>query len=375
MIELHWGLPSFVDGDSRALAPDPTIGDWRSANFDYLTQITRAVDQLGFDGMLLPTGTNCEDAWILASALISHTKRLKFLVAIRPGLMSPTLAAQMIATFQRLSDNRLMLNVVSGSSDVEQRRFGDFYDKATRYERTSEFLDILFHASTAEPYDYKGTHYQVEQATTHTPPAVFPKVYFGGSSEPAEPVAAKQVDVWLTQGEPPATVRQRVTRMKSLAAAQGRQLRVGVSVVVITRDRANDAWSVANRNLENVSAEKLKELRQVLARNDSEAQRRTNVLRDESGDLVVSPNLWSGVGLFRGGAGTALVGSHSEVAERLMEYHDCGVDEFILHGYPHLEEAYWIGEGVMPILRREGVLRELPPIAEPTFRRTAAAVL
>jgi alkanesulfonate monooxygenase len=375
MMKLHWSLPSFTDGDCRHLAPDPDRDDYRPATFGYLTEVARAADLVGFDAMLLPTGSTCEDAWVLAAALIPLTERLKFLVAVRPGIMSPTLAAQMVATFQRVSGDRLALNIVSGSADVEQRRYGDFLDKAERYERTAEFVEVLRRACGEEPFDFSGEHITVEGATTHTPPAVFPDLYFGGSSKTAEPVAATQTDCWLTHADKPDVVRERVERMKGLAAEAGRSLRIGISVVIVTRDYAEDAWAAIDHALSRVSPDKLEEIQSIVRLNDSENHSQMAALRDQNADLVVSPNLWAGVGLLRGGAGTALVGSHQEVADRLAEYHALGVDEFILHGYPHLEEAYSIGYGVMPILRREGLLAELPPVAAPAFRRNAAGVL
>ena len=156
--------------------------------------------------MLTPTGTWCEDAWLTTAALISQTQRLKFLVAFRPGLISPTLAAQMAATYQRLSRGRLLLNVVTGGEAAEQRRFGDHLAHDERYARTGEFLDIVRGAWSGTPYDFAGAHYQVEGATVLSPPEPVPPVYFGGSSPAAGPVAARYADVYLTWGEPPEAV-------------------------------------------------------------------------------------------------------------------------------------------------------------------------
>src|SRR6202050_324071 len=114
----------------------------RPPSLEYLGQIARSAEQLGFEAVLTPTGTWCEDAWLVTAALISQTERLKFLVAFRPGLVSPTLAAQMAATSQRLSRGRLLLNVVIGGEPHEQRAYGDFLDKDDRYARADEFLTI-----------------------------------------------------------------------------------------------------------------------------------------------------------------------------------------------------------------------------------------
>lgn len=356
-IELHWFLPT--GGDSRDVAPAGRNGHRRAPELPYLAQVARAADDLGFTGALTPTGTECEDPWIQTAALLAHTRRLKFIVAFRPGLMSPTLAAQMAATYQRASGGRLLLNVVTGGQDAEQRRFGDRLGKDERYARTDEFLTIMRGAWTAQPFDFAGDHYTVEQATTLAPPEPPPTIYFGGASPAAERVAARHADVYLTWGEPPSMVAERVTRMRELAAAAGRTLRFGIRLHVIARERAQDAWAETNRLVSVMDAAAVRSVQRALGTIESTGQRRMMALHGgRSDDLEIAPNLWAGVGLLRGGAGTALVGSHDEVAERVAEYHELGFDEFILSGHPHLEEAYRVGEGLLPALGRAGLLAD-----------------
>ena len=194
-------------------------------------------------------------------------------------------------------------------------------------------------------------------------PEPIPQLYFGGASGAAEVVAAQHVDVYLAWGEPPAMVAPRLARMRELAAEQGRTLRFGIRLHVITRDRAagrlgrDRALPRRSSTLPSSTAAQA-----ALAKSASVGQQRMVSLHGGSrDDLVIAPNLWAGIGLVRGGAGTALVGSHEEVADRIEEYHQLGFDEFILSGHPHLEEAYWFGEGVMPILRRRGVLAPVEP--------------
>ena len=353
-LKLHWFLPTTVD--SRTVIPFGADGHGRAPTIDYLAQIARAADQLGYEGVLTPTGTWCEDAWLVTAALLRETQRLKFLVAFRPGALSPTLAAQKAATYQRISGGRLLLNIVTGGDSSEQRRFGDWLDHDERYDRTDEFLTVLRGAWGDEPFDFKGRYYDVEGATT-TKPITAPPLYFGGASEAAERVAARHVDVYLTWGEPPAMVASRLATMRELAAEHGRTLRFGIRLHVITRDRANDAWAETERFLETLDPTVVQAAQEAFARSESVGQQRMVSLHGGSADdLVVSPNLWAGYGLVRGGAGTTLVGSHEEVADRIEEYHSLGFDEFVLSGHPHLEEAYWFGEGVMPILRRRGLL-------------------
>jgi alkanesulfonate monooxygenase len=374
----HWFLPT--SGDGRGIIGRghsiPLVGGSAAASayatgarsatrppdIDYLGQIARSAEQLGFTGVLTPTGTWCEDAWLTTAALIGQTKRLKFLVAFRPGFVAPTLAAQMAATYQRLSGGRLLLNIVTGGEEAEQRRFGDFLSHDDRYARTGEFLNIVRGAWSGTPYDFEGQHYKVEGATVMRPPEPVPTVYFGGSSPAAGPVAAKYVDVYLTWGEPPEAVARKIAWMRELAGQAGRTLRFGIRLHTISRDSAKEAWAEANRMLEELSPEEIANSQQALARSSSVGQASMRGLHEayrggsgKAADLEIYPNLWAGVGLVRGGAGTALVGSHAEVADRIEEFAALGIEEFIMSGYPHLEEAYWFGEGVLPELRRRGV--------------------
>ena len=362
-LTLHWYLPTSGDGRTLATADSPLLerldrdSPGRAPTVDYLAQIARSAEQVGFDAALIPTGTWCADAWIVAAALSQVTERLRFLVAFRPGQIAPTLAAQQAATFQRVSGGRLLLNIVTGGEEVEQRRYGDFLDKDERYARTDEFLEIVRGAWTGEPFTYSGKHLSVEGALVVDPPPP-PGIYFGGSSAAALPVAARHSDVYLTWGEPPAQAAEKIERVRELADAAGREIRFGIRMHVVARDTAAEAWAAADRLLDGLGDAEIEAAQQLLRQSGSEGQRRMLALhggrRDE---LVVYPNVWAGVGLVRGGAGTALVGSHEEVAERIAEYASVGFDEFIFSGYPHLEEVYNVGEGVMPVLRREGLLR------------------
>jgi alkanesulfonate monooxygenase len=351
-IALHWFLPT--SGDSRNVVPGAG-GHGRPASIDYLGQIARAADELGFDAVLTPTGTTCEDAWLITSALSQHTTRLRFLVASRPGITNPTLAAQQAATFQRMTNGRLLINIVTGGDSFEQRRFGDWLSHDERYARTDEFLQILRGAWSGEAFDFDGWHYKIRGATTLTPPDPVPEVFFGGASEVAEDVAARHVDVYLLWGEPPHMAKERIERVREKAESEGRTVRFGMRLHVITRDTEREAWAEASRLLDTMDPALVDAAQQLLKKSESIGQQRMLSLHDGSRkDLEVSPNLWAGIGLVRPGAGTALVGSHEQVAERIFEYHDLGLDEFILSGHPHLEEAYAVGEGVLPRVTKAG---------------------
>jgi len=359
-LTFHWFLPT--QGDSRGIVGGghgvAVDSAWRTRDPEprYLEQVARAAEQLGFEGVLTPTGAWCEDAWLTTASLLRATERLRFLVAFRPGLLSPTLAAQMAATYQRLSGGRLLLNVVTGGESAEQRTHGDFLDKEQRYARTDEFLAIVDRLWRGETVDFTGEHLSVQGAALHRPPEPRPPLYFGGSSPAALRVAAARVDTYLTWGEPPGAVADKIDRVSALAARNGRTLEYGIRLHVISRDTAEEAWAEADRLLAHLDDATVASVQAGLARSESEGQRRMLDLHGgRREDLEIYPNLWAGVGLARGGAGTALVGSHREVADRIEEYHRLGLTEFILSGYPHLEEAYWFGEGVLPILRERGL--------------------
>ena len=373
-VKLHWFLPT--NGDSRS---DLSLGNAvgvrgnriddagsdRAPDIGYIGQIARSAEQLGFDAALTPTSSWCEDAWVMTAALTQVTERFRFLVAFRPGLTSPTLAAQMAATFQRVSGGRLLLNVVTGGDDSEQRRFGDGLSKQARYARAAEFLEIVRRLWHEESVDFAGEHYQLSDAQIVAHP-VWPELYFGGSSEAALEVGAAHSDVYLTWGEPPDAVAEKIGRVRDRAAQLGREPRFGIRLHAITRDTSAEAWAEADRLLAGLTDEQIARSQAVQRASQSEGQRRMTELHGGRADgLEVSPNLWAGVGLVRGGAGTALVGSHEEVCDRIAEYHEIGIDEFILSGYPHLEEAYRVGEGVIPELRRRGLMSSASDVPEP----------
>jgi alkanesulfonate monooxygenase len=366
-LRFHWFLPT-NGGDGRQVVGGghgvEAGASGRPASVPYLGQIARSAEQLGFEAALTPTGAWCEDAWVSTAMLSSVSERLKFLVAFRPGLTAPFLAAQMAGSFQNLSGGRLLLNVVTGGESHEQRMFGDFLDKDGRYERCDEFLTIVRRLWAGETVTYEGRHLSVEDATLTQIPDPLPEIYFGGSSPAAGDVAAKHADVYLTWGEPPEAVAEKVEWIRTLAAEEGRELRFGIRLHTIARDTSAEAWAEADRLLAGIDEEQIAKVQAGLRKSESEGQRRMLELNQGSKDgLEIYPNLWAGVGLVRGGAGTAMVGSHQEVADLVEKYAEVGITEFVLSGYPHLEESYSFGEGVLPELARRGRWEHPAPVA------------
>ncbi|MEH2157046.1 FMNH2-dependent alkanesulfonate monooxygenase [Nostoc sp.] len=352
-MQLLWFIPTH--GDGRYLA---TATGGRAVSFPYLRQIAQAVDDLGYTGALLPTGRSCEDAWIVASTLVSLTRQMRFLVAIRPGLVSPGVAARMAATFDRLSGGRLLINVVTGGDPVELAGDGLHLDHDQRYELTDEFLTVWRAIASGEQANLQGDYLNIQDGKLLFPPVQkpYPPLWFGGSSPIAQNIAAKHIDVYLTWGEPPAQVAEKIASVRRLALSEGRTLKFGIRLHVIVRETESEAWDAANQLIKYVDDEAIAKAQKAYARMDSVGQQRMTQLHHGNREaLEISPNLWAGVGLVRGGAGTALVGDPQTVAARMLEYADLGVESFILSGYPHLEEAYRVAELLFPHLPLENL--------------------
>ena len=350
-MKVFWFIPTH--GDGRYLG---TSEGARAVDAEYMQQIAVAADRLGYEGVLIPTGSSCEDPWVAASSLIPVTRRLKFLVAVRPGLTSPTVAARMSATFDRLSGGRLLINVVAGGDPVELAGDGLFLDHTARYKLTDEFLSIWRRELAGESVDFEGEHLRVKGGRVLYPAVQkpHPPLWFGGSSPAAQDVAADHVDVYLTWGEPPHEVAEKIADMKQRAEARGRKLRFGIRLHVIVRETDEEAWQAANALIKHLDDKTIADAQQIFSRFDSVGQQRMSRLHNgDRSSLEISPNLWAGIGLVRGGAGTALVGSPETVAARMKEYAALGIETFIFSGYPHLEEAYRVADLLFPHLPLE----------------------
>ena len=357
-LDFFWFIPTHGDGSYLGSEQQQ-----RPPEFGYFKEIAQAVDRLGFPGVLLPTGQNCEDSWITATGLATLTERLKFLVALRPGVTLPTFAARQTAALDRLSNGRLLLNVVVGGNPTELAGDGVFLPHDERYAQAHEFLTIWRGLVSGERVNFDGKYYRVENGRLDLlPRQERPPLYFGGSSDAGQDLAADLVDMYLTWGEPPAQVAEKLALARAKAALRGRKLRFGIRLHFIVRETEDEAWRAAESLVSRVDDETVIRAQAAFARMDSEGQRRMAALhaggaKRSRAELEISPNLWAGVGLVRGGAGTALVGDAKTVAARIEEYAALGLDKFILSGYPHLEEAYRFAELVFPLLSRKAQAR------------------
>lgn len=348
-LNFFWFIPTHGDGaylgsETRQRPPE----------FGYFKQIAQAADRLGYQGVLLPTGQSCEDSWITATGLATVTERLKFLVALRPGVITPAFAARQTAALDRLSNGRLLLNVVVGGNPVELAGDGVFVPHDERYAQAAEFLTIWRRLLSGETVTFDGKYYRIEAGRLDFAPVQepHPPLYFGGSSEAGQQLAVDHTDLYLTWGEPLEGVREKIAAVRARAAAKGRSIRFGIRLHFIVRETEEEAWAAADALISRITDEQIERAQARFVKEmDSVGQRRMAALHGGRRDrLMVAPNLWAGVGLVRSGAGTALVGTPQQVAERLREYQEAGIDTVIGSGYPHLEEAYRVAELLFPAL-------------------------
>jgi len=351
-IDFLWFIPTSGDGAYLG-SSDQT----RAPEIGYMTQIAQAADRLGFSGVLLPTGVACEESFVTAAALSQHTEKLKFLVAIRPGTASPAYYARLTTTLDRISNGRVLLNIVVGGSPAELAGDGIFLPHDERYDHANEFFDVWEELLEKGVASIDGKHIKATNARLGFPSYQNPRppLYFGGSSDAGIDFAVGRVDKYLTWGEPPAQVGEKVERVRAAAAKKGREVSFGIRLHFIVRETDEEAWAAADRLISKLDDATIEEAQQRFAKeSDSVGQARMAALHGGRRDrLEVSPNLWAGVGLVRAGAGTALVGSPKTVAARLREYQELGIETVIGSGYPHLEEAYRVAELLFPELGLE----------------------
>ncbi|PZQ48379.1 MAG: alkanesulfonate monooxygenase, FMNH(2)-dependent [Rhodovulum sulfidophilum] len=348
-IDFFWFIPTSGDGTYLG-ASDLS----RAPDYPYLREIAVAVDRLGYSGVLLPTGVGCEESFVMAGALAPVTERLKFLVAVRPGVASPAYYARLASTLDRVSNGRLLLNVVVGGDPAELAGDGVFLPHDERYDHAEEFFTVFEELLAKGESTLEGKYIKAIGARLGFPPVQAPRppLFFGGSSGAGIDFAANRVDKYLTWGEPPAQVAEKIAQVRAAAAAQGREVTFGIRLHFIVRETDEEAWAAADKLISKLSDDVIAAAAERFNRaSDSVGQKRMFALHQGRRDkLEVSPNLWAGIGLVRAGAGTALVGSPETVAARLREYQAAGIDTVIGSGYPHLEESYRVAELLFPAL-------------------------
>jgi len=327
----------------------------------YVRRFAQVHEDSDFDRVLIGTSSGSPEGSQVAAFAAAHTERLSFLVSHRPGFRAPTVAARELATLDHFSQGRAAVHIITGGSDLEQRRDGDFLEKDERYERTDEYLTILRQAWTAsEPFDFTGKHYRLEGYVSPVRPTRHFPLYFGGSSEPAYRVGAKHADVYALWGEPLAETKQQIESIRAAAAAAGRPApQISVSFRPILGATEDLAWQRAQRILEATQTA----VSAAPPRWGSHAQRSVGAQRllaaAEKGDLQ-DRALWTPIAKALGGGGnsTALVGTPETVALALLDYYDIGVRTFLIRGFDPYNDAVDFGRELIPRVREEVQSRE-----------------
>jgi alkanesulfonate monooxygenase len=382
-LEFGWYLPTTGDGKYVGVKPQ------RPATPDYLISVAQAAERAGFTFLLIPTGGACLDAWLVGSMIAAHTQTLKPLVAMRPGLIAPVLAARMAGTLDVLSNGRALINVVTGGTPPDLEAMGDplAYDHDARYERTLEFLQIVkqvwiqssggqgdrFLSATenyqgVEKVSFSGTYYEIKNGASFPAPVQkpHPPIYFGGSSPAGKRTAAQTADVYLMWPEPVQWIKEQIAEMeqirRELKQEKGidRELRYGLRAQVLVRETEEEAWQEAWEIISRVDEKAIEQASFRFDHTDATGQKRQVQLRDLSRDnrYVIGPNLWAGLSIVRGGGAMMLVGTPEQVADRILEYVEAGVTSFILSGYPHLEEAEITGRLLLPVIEEKMKARQ-----------------
>ena len=356
-IEVFWRLPVHGDGRTRCAeqwhrgdysphrkSPHPfaRTGVQRDGYtyYDHLSQIAGAADLARFDGLWIPQSAAGEEPLIVAGAFAREARHLKFVPALRAPLLSAVYATKIANSFQRLSGGRLAWYLVT-EEDPENAWHGRRWSLQEQIERTGEFLDVARGFWNSPPFTYRGKYYEVENGGF--PPALqgatMPVVYLSGESDQAYALSARHADVHVLPLLPIPELRQRIDRVSALAAQHGRKVRFAVEADLVARHTDEEAWSHLRGEWESLNAKAVSL--------DSSPLRKPARFDEWVGGAY----LWSGFGQFRPGASAGFVGSYETVAGAVEEYVAAGVSGFVFSANPHLEEAYRIGEKLLPRIR------------------------
>jgi alkanesulfonate monooxygenase len=321
---------------------------------DYVRDFAQAHEKAGFDRVLVPHHSTGPSATLTIAYAAAHTEKIHFMLAHRPGFTSPTLAARQIATLDQFCGARLGVHFISGGSDDEQKRDGDYLTHDQRYERTDEYLDILRRIWTSDkPFDHEGKHYRFHAGYSDVKPLQKPHVpvYFGGASEAAIPVAGKHADVYALWGESLDQVGELTTRVRAEAAKHGRSVRFSVSFRPILAATEDAAWARAETILEETKRLRVQAGYSRGGPQQSEGARRLLAAAEKG--TRVDKRLWTAIAQETGARSnsTALVGTPEQVADALLDYYDLGVTTFLIRGFDPLEDALDFGRELIPRTR------------------------
>jgi len=341
--EVAW-FAALCDDDYEFLGvPDPAL----LSSWEHCRGIALAAEEAGYDNLLLPSGYAMGiDSVAFAAGIAPLLRRMRLLVAVRMGEMWPPQLARQLATVDQMLGGRLTINIIS--SDLP----GQTLASAPRYRRTLEIMRVLRDLLDGKPVEAHGEFTDLDLDPPRLRPAGgCPPFYFGGLSEAAREVAAQAADVFLMWPDTMAGVASVVADMRARAARYGRELRFGYRAHVIVRATETEALNAARRLISRLDAETGERIRRRSLDTTSAGTLRQNELRDMADDEgYAEPNLWTGIGRARSGAGAAIVGDPDQVLAKLNEYADLGMDAFILSGYPHAAEGDLFARHVLPRL-------------------------
>lgn len=346
----------FPGDDSRAQSGSVGSGSDGANYIDYIAEIAHAAEISGFQGGLIPSFPMTDEPWVISSLLARETSTFRFMIPFQPGFLNPVVAARMTASLQRATGGRALYNIITGGGGPAQLWWGDSATHDDRYGRTTEFLDVLKGVWNGGPFSYQGKFYQVEDAGLPNPLSKeeYPEIYFSGSSDAALASASKHADYYLTWLEPFDQLREKFDRVKARTQILGRKIKCAIRVDIIARPTEEEAWAEIEKGFNSLSREALDKFQNPDGSDSVGAARQRGnrpTTINSYKDLIIEPNVWSGFSLLRGGQTNGIVGSYEQVAERLDELVALGADAFILASTPHLEEAYRVGEEVLPLLR------------------------
>jgi alkanesulfonate monooxygenase len=396
-IDVYWRLPlhgckgefavrGYNRGDWTAARPGnfaPGVGPSGRDDFvyaDHLADIARAAETSGFVGGLLVSFPGTDDPWSIAPALARETKTFRFMIAFQPGFVNPVHAARLSASLQRLTNGRLVYNVITGGGGPPQLWWGDRVAHDDRYARTSEFLDVLKGVWKGGSFDFDGRFYRVQGGGLKPPfsDQPVPEIYFSGSSDAAVAAAGRHADYYLSHLEPFDSLKPKLDRVKERAAKEGRKAKVSLRFDILARRTPEEAWAEVQRGWANLDPKALDRMNASagdavgFARQREFRPKTISGFRDLDVDSHIGPGLWGGFNLFRGGPAIGVVGSYEQAAEWLDRYLQAGVDSFVLAGTPHLEEAYRVGEEVLPLVRARKETRVFPEKSHESYGLTAS---
>src|SRR5262245_13647719 len=324
----------------------------------WVRDFSQAHERAGFDKVLVGYTSTAAEGFVIAGYAAAHTERLAYLIAHRPGFVAPTLAARKAATFDHVSGGRVALHIITGGSDADQAKDGDWLDHDTRYRRTDEYLTLLRRTwIEPRPFDYEGEFYRAARAVPQSKPRPPPHgpLDVGGASESAHQIGAKHADVYMLWGEPLAAIRQRIADVRAAALPFCRAPRISVSLRPIIAPTETAAWDKAHRILAAVEA---KQGDRTLPLPEAVGARRLVDFAQQAS--VHDKRLWTPIAAAVGGAGntTALVGTPEQVAESLLDYYDLGVTTLLIRGFDPLNDAVEYGRELIPLVRAEVARRD-----------------